>query len=60
MRDENVGVNPTIAVKLRQAIAQHAQAGAAIQNETRAAGRSQFQARRVAAVPPGGLINGGS
>ena len=39
------------------AIAQHAQAGAAIENELRAIGSDQFEARRVSAVAPRRGVN---
>src|SRR6185437_7718045 len=43
---------PAVMLRL-QLIAEHSQAGAAIQNEVRVAGRREFEARRVSAVAPG-------
>ena len=43
--DQNVGVDAAIAMKLREAIAQHAQAGAAIQNEMSAVRARSFRGK---------------
>src|SRR5580693_1584962 len=40
-------------------IAEHAKSGAAIQNESRAAGSCEFKTGRVSAIAPGGLVYGG-
>src|ERR1700682_5483863 len=52
MRDENMGVNPAVAMELRQAVAQHAQTGAAIEDEMGAVRSGDLDAWRVAAVAP--------
>src|SRR5208282_1346060 len=56
---ENVRFNSAVpapfrppAVESLQVVAQHAQAGAAIENEVRAAGNFQLKARRVSAIAP--------
>ena len=50
VRDENIRADGIVAV--RQLLAQHAQAGSAIQDKLRAVGRGQFKARRVPGVEP--------
>ena len=59
MGDEDVGLLGARGMLVVPAIAQHAQAGAAIENELRAIGSDEIEARGVAAEAPGGGIDGG-
>src|SRR4029077_16433375 len=52
MRDQNVGSNSLAAQRLRQLVAKHAQAGAAIEDEACAVWGIKFETGRVAAVAP--------
>ena len=52
MRDQNMRFDLVPGVRLHPVIAQHPQAGAAVQDELRSARRGQFEARRVSAVAP--------
>lgn len=52
MRDQDMGVNGTAAAFLGEVIAEHAQTGAAVEDEVSAVRGGQFEARRVAAVAP--------
>src|SRR5579864_279026 len=56
VRDENVGLQRAVAFGIRPMIAEHAQAGPAIEHESRAVGRRHIQARRVSAIAPHSAI----
>jgi len=51
--DEDVGLDAAAAEFFAPVVAEHAQAGAAIENEFGVVGGGQFEARRVAAEAPG-------
>jgi hypothetical protein len=56
--DEDVGFWDAVAIRGGQAVAQHAEAGAAVENDLRAVWCDQLQTGGVAAVAPGGGVDG--
>lgn len=56
----DAGNNASRGVAFREVTAEHAQSGAAIEDKARASRSGEFEARRISAVAPGGLVHGGS
>ena len=53
VRHQDVSVDAIVAAQIRPTIAQHSQAGAAVEDEPRAIRRGEFQTGRVSPVAPG-------